>query len=222
MGSLEVNRLIVESINDKYFIAKLIEKLNINIKIDEPLNNTDELICLDGIGNLKIKLITMKLENINKLGIILDADCAGIESRLGYINSTLKNLKIDIELDKINEFKKDNKKDLEIASHILNVNGKGELEDILYSIKTKDATFADCLNSWRECLKGKDKKISDKDFLKFQINNYIRFDTCSKEDKKQMHKNCDFKASMQKDIWDFDHENLDSLKEFLRLFNKTN
>ena len=79
MEGLEVNKLIVESINDKYFIEKIIEKLNIsNVEISEPLCNIDEFICLDGINNLKHKLLDMKLEEVDKLGIVLDADKVGI------------------------------------------------------------------------------------------------------------------------------------------------
>lgn len=216
-----MNKLIVESKNDKYFIEKLIEHLNIkNIEIDEPLCNIDEFICLDGISNLKYKLEDLKLDSgeIDKLGIILDADKIGIDQRLEQVNNILEELNINIEFTKNNEIKYDKSNDIEIACHILNIDGFGELEDILFKIKNSDSVFADCLESWKECLDKNDKSISEKDFIKFWISNYIRFDTCTKKDRKQAKKNCNFEKALQKDIWDFEHKVLDSLKEFLKIF----
>ena len=87
-------------------------------------------------------------------------------------------------------------------------------------IKTNDSTFADCLNSWRDCLIENNKNISNKDFVKFWIYNYIRFDTCNKKEQSRASEKCIFEKAMQKDIWNFDHEVLDSLKEFLALFKE--
>ncbi|WOE70845.1 DUF3226 domain-containing protein [Hydrogenimonas thermophila] len=98
-----MNKLIVESKNDKYFIEKLIEHLNIkNIEIDEPLCNIDEFVCLDGISNLKYKLEDLKLDSgeIDKLGIILDADKIGIDQRLEQVNNILEELNINIKFTK--------------------------------------------------------------------------------------------------------------------------
>ncbi|MEI0527696.1 hypothetical protein R4J00_03485 [Brachyspira intermedia] len=99
----------------------------------------------------------------------------------------------------------------------MNVNGYGELETVLKLIKKSDSIFADCLESWRECLKAHNKDISDKDFDKFYINNYIRFDTCNKYEQKQSSKYCSFESAMKKDIWDLDNNILNDLKEFLKL-----
>jgi len=220
MENLEVNKLIVESFNDKYFISKIIEILNIDITIEQPLCNIDEYICLNGIDNLKNKLKNMKLDEIDKLGIILDADDKGIEYRIKQVNSIFKELEINIIFDCHNELKKDDTLDIEIFCHILNIDGYGELEDILKTIKTTNSIFADCLSSWKKCLEENGKHIKEKDFIKFWINNYIRFDTCNKEEQKQISKKCNFEKAMQKDIWDFEHQVLDSLKEFLRLFSE--
>ncbi|WP_223175808.1 DUF3226 domain-containing protein [Sulfurimonas crateris] len=212
-----MNKLIVESKNDKYFVEALINALNLNeLEVDEPLCNVDEYICLDGIDNLKHKLKDLKLDNIDRLGIILDADEVGVLKRIEQINKVLKELNINIELEKINEFRKDKNLDISIACHILNIDGKGELENILKQIAKNDTVFADCLESWKKCLEDNDKGMSQKDFLKFWVNNYIRFDTCTKEEQKQIGKKCSFQSAMQKDIWDFEHSVLDSLKKFLQ------
>ena len=105
-----MNKLIVEGIGHKAFVNKLIERLNIeNLEISEPLCTIDECICLDGLGNLEKKLKELKLDSINKLGILIDADEKGIETRISEINEILKKLDIEVELKNINEFQKDTK-----------------------------------------------------------------------------------------------------------------
>lgn len=64
------------------------------------------------------------------------------------------------------------------------------------------------------------ENIKDKDFDKFWVNNYIRFDTCSKKEQKQAEKNCTLEKSFEKDVWDFDNKILDDLKNFLKLIIK--
>jgi len=137
-----VNKLIVESKNDKYFIERLIKHLNIkNIEVDEPICNIDEYRCLDGIGELKKALYEIKDGDADKIGIILDADEVGVKKRLEQINEILKNLNINIKFTKNNELIHDKNNDIKIACHILNIGGKGELENILYEIKTSDSIF---------------------------------------------------------------------------------
>lgn len=61
VGVLGVNKLIVESHNDKIFIEKLKSILDIkNLEISQPLCNINEFICLDGLGNLEKKLKDIK------------------------------------------------------------------------------------------------------------------------------------------------------------------
>jgi len=223
MEGLEVNKLIVESHNDKYFIEALLQELNIiDLQIEEPLCNVYEYICLDGIGNLKNKLQNMKLDEIDKIGIILDADKVGIDNRLKEINILFKDLNIDIEFTQNNDFQKDDINDMSVGIHILNIDGYGELEDILYKIKIKDSIFADCLNGWKKCIEENQKEISQKDFIKFWINNYIRYDTCTKKEQKRVSEKCNFEKAMQKDIWNYKDNVLDDLKEFLLKFKDMN
>ncbi|GBE73146.1 hypothetical protein myaer87_03730 [Microcystis aeruginosa NIES-87] len=52
---------------------------------------------------------------------------------------------------------------------------------------------------------------------------YLRFDTCSTEDKKQAGRKCsmngfDYVMKNKRHIWNFEHEVLNELKEFLQLF----
>jgi len=220
------NVLIVESDNDRYFIESLKKYLNISeVDIDTPICSIDDYECLNGLSKAKLERklteLSMDIEKrgIQKIGVILDANQEGIEKRIELVNESLKVIDEDLNLQKCNRFVKSEKLDIEIACYILNINGLGELETVLRTIKSKDSIYADCLNDWRKCLKPKGKAIKNKDFDKFWINVYQRYDCCTKEEQKQANKNCNNAVSMKKDIWDFNHRTLDELKIFLKLFD---
>ncbi len=229
------NILIVESKNDKIFIEKVIEILNLkNIEIDPPIC-INEYDCLEGEDQTKLTTALKSLKanlqkkDIRKVGIILDQDQNTLSTRLNYINqciekafeisnspilpfsSQLSNISTDLDIS------------LEIGCYFINVEGIGELETLLKCIKTQDSPHADCLNSWRNCLEESGHQISEKEFTKFWLTNYIRFDTCSKKDAKQAGRKCsmqyfDYILRDKADIFDFDNPILDDLKKFLKLF----
>lgn len=210
--------IIVESENDKYFIERLIEILALkNIEINEPVCNI-EYECLNGLNEKKLKMTlkNIRFDKYYKIGIIIDADNEGIDKRIELINKCIKEIwPINFNIEKMNEFIKIEEEDIEIGCYIMNKDGYGELETVLKEITNKNSIFADCLESWKECLEKKGKIISEKDFTKFWINNYIRFDTCSKRERRQVNKKCSFNEALKKDIWDFNHKILDELKNFL-------
>lgn len=214
--------IIVESKNDKFFIEALIKYLNFKSGVE--VQTICEFECLDGITNLENKLKDIKIDNYEIIGIILDANSEGIDERIKFINDSLKSICSDVQLNKMNKFKESKSIGVKFICYIMNLSGKGELETILRKIKKKDSTYADCLSSWRDCvnksLNNNKENIKDKDFNKFWVNNYIRYDTCSKKEKKQAEKNCTLEKSFEKDIWDFDNKVLDDLKNFLKLIFK--
>jgi len=236
---LEVNNLIiVESANDKYFI----EKLNLdNIEIGKPICNVNDFNCLASKDNLKTRLNALELDSYGRIGIILDADLEGIEQRIVEINNALKSICNDISIEKINQFYRSDEVDLEIACYIMNIDGKGELEDIMKEVKSKDSTYADCLEAWRNCLESKGITIKDKEFVKIWMSHYLKYDTCLGKDKNQKSKKCSNELinntententeeiennlksnafTIKKDIWNFKHPVLAELKEFLVLFD---
>ena len=201
------NLLIVESENDKYFIEALINHLNLNIEVGSPVCSIDEYECLGGIGKLENKLNSLKgrvaKEGIETVGIIFDADKKGIEQQTKDIQ------------EKINlAFSEDST--VEFKIYIMNIEGYGELETVLKLIHSAESTVADCLESWQECLPD-EKKLNQKEFDKFWVQIYQRYDNCSKQEAKQAGKKCNNEASLKnKKIWDFDHPTLDKLKEFLQ------
>ena len=201
------NLLIVESQNDKYFIEALINHLNLNIEVGSPVCSIDEYECLGGIGKLEEKLNALKgrvaKEGIETVGIIFDADKKGIEKQRKDIQE-----KIDLV------FGKDSA--IEFKIYIMNVEGYGELETVLKLIHLKDSTVADCLESWQECLPD-DKKLNQKEFDKFWVQIYQRYDHCSKKEAKQAGKKCNNEVSLKnKKIWNFNHPTLNDLKKFLK------
>jgi len=232
------NLIIVESENDKYFIESFIEYLNLkNIEVDNPICNVLEFNCLGGLNNLKNKLRDIRFDDYDKIGIILDADDVGIEGRIDFINQALKEVCSDVNLTEINKFEYSKELDVEIACYITNVNGKGELETLLRKVKSKESVYADCLESWKECLEKNGKPLNQKEFDKIWVSYYLKFDTCIGRDKKQKFKKCanelkqnpknqyEIETNLQsneytikKDIWDFEHNCLSDLKKFLSLF----
>jgi hypothetical protein len=207
------NLLIVESENDKYFIEALINHLNLNLEVGSPICSIDDYKCLGGIGKLEEKLNEIKAivakDGIEIVGIIFDADSVGVERR-----------KSEIE-EKISLVFGENS-DVRFEIYIMNVDGFGELETILKLIYSKDATIANCLEKWQDCLP-EDKRLNQKEFDKFWIQIYQRYDCCSKKEAKQAGKKCNNKTSLkEKDIWNFEHEILDDLKEFLKTVGANN
>lgn len=197
------NILLVESKNDKCFIQALVEYLNLqNIDIYQPICLIDDYECLSTL-NLKAlmqALETLRLRlpkrDIKKIGIVLDHD-GKKEERISLINNAVsevfdtpeqlldvgKFISISIRVD-------EQYQTLQIACYLTNVNERGELETLLKEIKTQDSTYADCLEKWRKCLEDHGKTISDKEFDKFWISNYIRFDTCQGREKQQAGRKC--------------------------------
>jgi hypothetical protein len=234
------NILIVESKNDKIFIEKLIEILNLdNIKVDKPICepedpiNIDKYKCLNGLNQSLMVEALVSLSNslikndINKIGLIIDQDLHTREQRLTFINSCVNEVfETSTSLDDINKLItviNKNKIPLQLGCYFTNVNGKGELETLLKAIRIEPSDYADCLEAWRECVIAKGKKISQKDFDKFWVSNYIRYDTCSRNESKQADRKCSWRAfdyvlKEKSHIFDFEDPVLNELKDFLKLF----
>ncbi|WP_254173623.1 DUF3226 domain-containing protein [Planktothrix pseudagardhii] len=226
------NLLIVESKNDKFFLQALIKELNYEIEIDASIC-IDDYECLEGLSEkrlvaaLKSLLADIQKRQISKIGIVIDIDHYSQQERLQFINQCLRQVfPLNNEFSEISQFITVNIPDydsIKIACYFTNVEGQGELETVLKLIKTQESLYADCLDSWRTCLESNNKSISDKDYDKFWISLYLRFDTCSRRDRYQAERKCsmtNFNYIMEnkQDIWNFNHPVLDEIKEFLHLF----
>jgi hypothetical protein len=182
----------------------------------------------DALNNLKANIQKGEIE---KVGIIIDIDNEEEENRIKFVDECIREVFPDSELlNEVNRFINLNIKDtddvnlnIQLACYFTNLDGQGELETVLKAIKQKESIHADCLDNWRSCLTSNEKTIKNKDFDKFWVDIYVRFDTCSNNDKKQAGRKCSMKAfdyvmENKSEIWNLDHPKLNNLKEFLGLF----
>jgi hypothetical protein len=224
------NILIVESKNDKYFFQSVIKHLNYDLEVEAPIFLDEDYREMAGLDPTKLTQALKSLkaeiqkEDIDRVGIIIDIDRHSETERIQFINDCIGKVFSDtIPLDRVNQFIDLNFEDynVQLACYFTNVDGQGELETVLRAIKSQDSTYADCLHSWRECLTNQGKEITDKDFDKFWVANYTRYDTCTNKDKKQAGRKCtlDYALQTKISVWNFDHPILDKLKVFFKLFN---
>lgn len=220
------NLLIVESKNDKLFIERLKQEITpVDFDIDEPVCNISEYECLDGLSQsaLENKLHGIKRDiakkGLDKIGILVDADNDGVQAKIELVDKAVKAIDGSLVISSSNSWHQSVALGVQISCHVLNVDGKGELETLLKTIKSKDSSHADCLSAWKNCLTANDKVISDKSFDKFWLSVYLRYDGCSHVERKQADKKCNLEASLKKDLWNFSHPCLTSLIQYLQTFN---
>jgi uncharacterized protein YqgV (UPF0045/DUF77 family) len=227
------NLLIVESVNDKFFVEALIQHLNLkNIAVSDGfIYKINDFETLDGLNPTKLLAAVnavkskIKKEDIQKVGILLDIDNETIADRLSLVNTALQSaFGNDTPIENINTFITipiDKIQDVSIGAYFTNVEGQGELETVLRTIKSEKSVYADCLQRWQNCLLEQNNGIGlkTKDFDKFWVQMYIRYDTCTKKEQKQAGSKCNNEAGMQKPIWNFDHDCLKELLTFLALLN---
>lgn len=226
------NIVIVESKNDRIFMQAMVEKLNCDIQVASPIY-IDDYKSLEGLSEtelikaLKALKAQIDKKDIEKMGIIIDIDNFSEQERLKFVDRCIEPVFKAESLSSTKQFIDictELGTNAKLACYFTNVGGKGELETLLKAIKARQSPYADCLDSWRSCIEEKEgKNIKQKDFDKFWISNYIRYDTCSKQHQKQAEKYCsmlrfDYVMEHKKDIWDWDNPALDDLKEFFKLF----
>lgn len=148
--------ILVEGDSDKNFFEAIIEYIGQDTRVDSPVCSTDECELMDGKDDLKNKLESIKRDamkhDIDKVGIILDANSVGVKQREEEIKERI--------LEVFGE-----NPEIEFSNHIVNIDGKGELESLQKVIKSQQSLYADCLNSFQNCLPA-GKKIRQKEFDK--------------------------------------------------------
>ncbi len=220
------NILIVESDNDKYFLEALIDTMNLQMDIESsPFCKIDDYECMEGDSIPKLSTALKAVKNrsrkeaISAIGIVIDQDDKEAKTRIKQVNEAIKaSFAIDNCISNIGTLTKvevDEDTQVKIGLYLQNVAGNGNLETVLKRIKKGDSTHADCLNAWRKCIEDGGHSLKETDFDKFWVTIYQRYDQCNKKERKQAGRKCNNEASMKKDIWDFNHEVLKPLKDFL-------
>jgi hypothetical protein len=225
------NLVIVESKNDKIFMQAMVEKLNFDIQVASPIY-IDDYQSLEGLSETELTKALKNLErkidrkDIEKIGIIIDIDNCSEQERLQFVDKCIKQVFEAESLSSTKQFIDICTKlgtNAKLACYFTNVGGRGELETLLKEIKAIQSPYADCLNSWQTCIESQGKEINQKEFDKFWVSIYLRYDTCSNQEQKQAGKKCsmsgfDYVMEHKKNIWDWDNSALDDLKEFFKLF----
>ncbi|MEG4070536.1 hypothetical protein QUA42_24860 [Microcoleus sp. Pol11C2] len=229
------NIVIVESKNDEFFMKAMVKQLNCDIEVEPPLYKIDEYKPLSGLDEtkltnalkaLKAELPKRDIEDIVKIGIIIDIDNYSEQERLEFVDRCIKQAFEAESLSSTKQFiniSGDNGTKAKLACYFTNFEGQGELETLLKAIKAKESPHADCLYSWKSCIEKEGKQINQKGFDKFWVSIYLRYDTCSKQDRKQAEKKCsmlnfDYVMEHKEGIWDWDNSALNDLKDFFKLF----
>lgn len=230
-----MNALITEGIDDGYFAAALVENINAEGKVTCSFERYTALKGLNEnalVQDLQGKIGEIRRGKIRRIGILIDQDLYDKENRLSFLNGAIKkafgedtvlkdtNVLYLIDLDSVTS--------VEIACHFMNVEGQGELETVLRAIKTKDSPHADCLGAWRTCLTRANKTITEKEFVKMWMSNYLRLDTCSSSKfRGNKGKYCSMNGlnkilerKEDKAIFNLKAKELTDLRTFLSLFKK--
>ena len=237
--------VIVEDKSDKYIFEAILRHIqkqdNIEVvpdsfqeiefipKSDEsnPLVPTALIMALDSLKTEFAK------ENVTRVGIVRDMDLNTVESRLLLVNNAMKGAYeiISGEINKVNELitinliAKDTRREytIDFACHFVNLNGTGEIEDILKAIKVKDSPVADCIDEHlTTCLMGSTQELKKKELVKLWLNNYIRFDTLQSNERKEKNTSMENVMKTRTALFDFSSKlkELEELKGFLKMMSE--
>jgi hypothetical protein len=100
------NLIIVESHNDQYFLQVLIKHLNIaNLQIGSPICSVDDFECLGGLSEKRLmqRLQEIKVDQYQKIGVLVDADEEGIDKRVALVKRAMTTAGADVTPDTIKE-----------------------------------------------------------------------------------------------------------------------
>ena len=237
--------IIVEDNNDQYTFEAIIRHIGLtkDLTVNPKPKHIDwQAISKENDSNKPTALIKelralindFSNEKYDKVGIIRDMDNSNEEDMLLLINNALREAYPNEyrRIEKCNisvpfEFTQNStgaKLTVSFVCHFVGLDSKGvrkgEIEDLLKSIKSEPSPLADCIDKHLpECLELlEEENLKDKDLVKLWINNYQRYDTLDK--KKRTGEFTSWKNVMEKryEIFNFNSE----LAEFKELKNFLN
>ncbi len=218
------NVIIVEGITDKFFLEGYIAYLKTVFPKEYILIKNAK--GQDGVTRiLKAQQININKGETQNIGILIDADDAGITTKIKEkINPAIKEaFGVENAIDAPNKpiAVSFGRKTVNIFCHIFNFDGKGELEDVLKEIRSdKNTRSPACLDKFVECLSDFNEAYPEKEYKK----NFIYFygydcikseGTLDSETIKSRLKKGEYYTPL---YWNFEHDRLKELKDFLELF----
>jgi len=223
-----MNVIIVEGLSDKKFLEAYISYLNEKFQkryliIDRVRDAKGQNAILSALNTqkiqkyrlrkMKLKILVFLLMRITQACKIKNIINPAIEKAFGVknaIESPNDKVSIDFEGNIFNLF-----------CYICNIDGKGELEDILQEIrKDKNTQLPLCLDQFVSCMNGFNEAYPEKEYKKNLIYFYA-FECICKEKElepdeiKSKLKSYNYFTS---EYWDFEHFRLKELRQFLELF----
>ncbi len=220
------NIIIVEGVTDQRFLEGYIAYLQETFPKKYLLIDDIQRACgQDAIATtLNSQKISIKKGEVKNIGIILDADSDGITAKIeSKVNPAIEKafgvrdaLSAPVKKCLINY----ENREISMFCYIFNVDGKGELEDILIEIRTdKNAGIPLCLNSFVSCMQGFNEAYPEKGYKKELVYLY-GYECISKEGYdteiiRSKLKKCDYYYPK---YWNFEHDLLNDLKYFFDLF----
>lgn len=243
--------IIAEHDNDKFTFEAILRYMQMQATIDVKSSEIADIEWfirsaesnIDVPNGLKETFISLfgdiQNGNCGRIGIIWDLDNLTNAERISQMNNAIdlaisEYIKIKTEISivlqaqitAVNQFVDliVDGIEIKIACYFVNYKGRGEIEDILKAIKAQPSPLADCVDSkLPECLAlNAEKELRDKDLVKLWINNYIRYDTLPKKDRKDVFTKWENVMLKRSDIFDFSKDEvieLKLLKYFLIMLN---
>ncbi|MGH1335088.1 MAG: DUF3226 domain-containing protein [Aureispira sp.] len=227
-----MNAIITEGEDDVQFLAAIAKELNTVQENTCSFQSTamKSLSKRKLVLDLKAKINEITRGKIRRIGLVIDQDTHSLQERLDFLNEV-----VEEAYGSTNVFQTTNtlytipiEEDttVELACYFMNVEGTGELETVLRAIKTQPSPHADCLEAWQGCILEKGKTLTEKQFIKLWIGNYVRLHTCfTSKFRKNVGEYCSINRldnilarTGDKITFDLQHPTLNPLKEFLRLF----
>ncbi|WP_204104710.1 MULTISPECIES: DUF3226 domain-containing protein [Spirulina sp. CCY15215] len=231
------NILIVEGKTDKKFLESYIdylcktapEKYYFLDDIDNDNDNIKDATGQDKIFSvLNAQRIFINKRETKNIGILIDADNDGIDKKIEEkINPAIQKafgtenaIQFPNQKYPITYTENDRENTFNIFCHIFNLNGKGELEDILRKIRTnKTLQSPICLDKFVQCMGDFNIAYPEKEYKKNWVYFYgyesLKKEQLNIEEIKSKLKNNEYYTPK---YWDFDNPLLNELKQFLDLF----
>lgn len=231
--------IIVESHNDEAFIKLLLSTLGVDNSVELvqflDLGRTDERpwgknekAITDRLSLIKGYLFQPEYGQVQRIGIIIDADTDSFADNLAIVNNSFANgLGASANLTQEGDTKvltivssTGESADIEVSFFLMKgSSGTGYLETVLREIAKGSCHESDCLLEMNNCVKRKKNTAEDmRDMDKQWINYYLRSNLSNKERKKADQLVSTLIEKRGAELFNLDHALLAGLKAYLQQF----